>query len=141
VRSESPSALIPTCDVNRAILCAFHTPFLQRIETVEWDWPISPPSAARQWFVCDTKSMSAALGLHRDPTVIIELTASPSGTDAGGINHGARSGLLLKQPEDYLEFYVTPFKHKVYATTWFSLSAFGSIMTFFMFRRGRVAMV
>jgi len=98
----------------------------------------TPSSAARQWFVCDTKSMSAALGLHRDPTVIIELTNPPVTDAGGGAGDGRRSGLFLKQPEDYLEFYVTPFKHKVYATTWFSLSAFGSIMTFIMFRRGRV---
>ena len=41
----------------------------------------------------------------------------------------------VKSREDFLEFYVSPFKHKIYAGTWFSLAAFGTLMTFLRFKK------
>merc|ERR1719353_2477615 len=68
-----------------------------------------------------------------------EPEASESG--AGEVQMSSKERLaaglpVAKRSAQFLEFYVTPFKHATYSATWFALSACCGILTYVRFFRG-----
>jgi len=73
----------------------------------------------------------------------VDMSGEPEAADsgAGDVELTSKERLaanlpIAKRSAQFLEFYVTPFKHATYAGTWFALSACCAILTYARFFRG-----
>jgi len=80
-------------------------------------WMPGGKAASREWTFIDAAAIASATR-SADCDAIFEVTASPGTEEA--------AELAMPRPrtlESYMHFPVTPYKHQVYAGTWFALSA------------------
>lgn len=98
----------------------------------ETQGPHTPDNVAgkEQWFFVDPKAIATARGLEGGMDVLVDLM----GKDDQAVPGRGGGYPVAKIEEDYVDFYVSPDTHKIYAGTWFSLGVAGIALTFFRFR-------
>ncbi|OQR88564.1 hypothetical protein THRCLA_10243 [Thraustotheca clavata] len=94
----------------------------------------SPPNepSKRHFFWLNLPELAQAMMVKTDYTPILL-------EEFNDQNVKNTSGLVKKHKDQYLEFYMTPWKHAMYAGIWYSLALIGTGMIFYRFKSSNLA--